>query len=121
MHNKVDLSGAPARAECATDETRLWLSARTGEGLQLLRAELARHAGRDEAGNGAFSARARHVQALQQVAEHLQSAHAQLLGGAGELAAEELRRAQQQLGAITGEFSSDDLLDAIFSSFCIGK
>jgi tRNA modification GTPase len=121
VHNKIDLRGEPPRVEHATDETRLWLSARTGEGLALLRTELARRAGREEAGNGTFSARARHVQALQRVAEHLQSAHAQLLAGAGELAAEELRHAQQQLGEITGEFSSDDLLGAIFSSFCIGK
>jgi tRNA modification GTPase len=73
-------------------------------------------------GEGTFSARRRHVIALQRVSTHLdQTAH--LLAGirAGELAAEELRQAQQVLGEITGSYSSDDLLGAIFGSFCIGK
>ena len=70
-----------------------------------------------------FIARARHVQALQAVAEHLQQAGAQLdaASPALDLLAEELRLAQSALSAITGEFSSDDLLGVIFSSFCIGK
>jgi tRNA modification GTPase len=73
-------------------------------------------------GEGAFSARRRHVQALQQVAVHLdQTAHILATTHAGELAAEELRQAQHALGEITGSYSSDDLLGAIFGSFCIGK
>lgn len=67
-------------------------------------------------------ARRRHLQALAEAAEHLQQGKAQLLGAwAGELLAEELRPAQQNLSEITGEFTSDDLLGRIFSSFCIGK
>jgi tRNA modification GTPase len=74
------------------------------------------------AGDGAFSARRRHVVALEVVREHLSSTADALHGShAGELAAEELRQAQQALGEITGTYSSDDLLGAIFSSFCIGK
>jgi len=70
-----------------------------------------------------FSARARHVQALHQVVAHLQGAQRQLGCAAQELdlLAEELRLAQNALNQITGEFSSDDLLGVIFSSFCIGK
>jgi tRNA modification GTPase len=134
VHNKIDLSGESPR-RCAihrarensmqttsTDEIEIHLSAKTGAGLDLLRAELARLGGRGEESHGAFSARRRHVEALERVAEHLQSADAHLRRArAGELAAEELRRAQQALGEITGEYSSDDLLGAIFSTFCIGK
>ncbi|HEX7915562.1 tRNA uridine-5-carboxymethylaminomethyl(34) synthesis GTPase MnmE [Rudaea sp.] len=126
VHNKIDISGgSPIRSDAidqATKEVRIHLSAKTGAGLDLLRAELARLGGRGEESHGAFSARRRHVEALERVADHLQGADAQLrFARAGELAAEELRRAQQALGEITGEYSSDDLLGAIFSTFCIGK
>ena len=99
----------------------LWASAKTGAGLDALRDALKQLAGAGS-GEGAFSARRRHVLALEQVATHL--AHAgQVLSGsrAGELAAEELRQAQHALGEITGSYTSDDLLGAIFGSFCIGK
>ena len=66
-------------------------------------------------------ARRRHVEALQQALTHIDAAGRQLSAGAGELLAEDLRQAQQQLSEITGEFTSDDLLGRIFSSFCIGK
>jgi tRNA modification GTPase len=72
-------------------------------------------------GEGAFSARRRHVLALQAVDRYLQRAAVQLTHKAGELAADELRQAQQALGQITGSYGSDDLLGAIFGSFCIGK
>ncbi|MBS0583266.1 MAG: tRNA uridine-5-carboxymethylaminomethyl(34) synthesis GTPase MnmE [Proteobacteria bacterium] len=123
VHNKIDLlGGSPERRADARGETRIALSAHTGAGLDLLRAELARLAGRGDGAQGAFSARRRHVDALARVAEHLQRAEAHLqLTRAGELAAEELREAQHALGEITGEYSSDDLLGAIFSTFCIGK
>jgi len=126
VHNKIDLNaGSPIRSDAidhATKEVRIHLSAKTGAGLDLLRVELARLGGRSEESHGAFSARRRHVEALERVADHLQSADAHLrFARAGELAAEELRRAQQALGEITGEYSSDDLLGAIFSTFCIGK
>jgi len=123
VHNKIDLlGGTPQRNTGDHGETHIALSAHTGAGLELLRAELARLAGRDDASHGAFSARRRHVDALERVAEHLQQADTHLnVTRAGELAAEELRQAQHALGEITGEYSSDDLLGAIFSTFCIGK
>jgi tRNA modification GTPase len=98
------------------------LSARTGEGVEALRDHLKQSMG--FAGNmeGGFLARRRHLQALELAATHLQQGKHQLLGAwAGELLAEELRLAQQALSEITGEFTSDDLLGRIFSSFCIGK
>ena len=121
VHNKIDLSGEPARRDDTDAAVHIWLSAQNGSGLDLLRAELARLAGRGEGAHGAFSSRRRHVQALEVVARHLAVAGAQLQQRAGELAAEELRQAQQALGEITGEFTSDDLLGRIFSTFCIGK
>ncbi len=122
VHNKIDLSGESARHEHGEDETRIWLSAHTGIGLELLRSELKRLAGHGDAATGSFTARARHVAALEQVEIHLRDAtHALLELRAGELAAEELHTAQNALASITGEFGSEDLLGAIFSSFCIGK
>jgi len=122
VHNKVDLSGATARVETLqSGEIHIWLSARTGAGLDLLREELKRIAGYGESAQGAFSARTRHVQALEGTVAHLHAAKEHLEHRTGELAAEELRQAQQALGEITGQFTSDDLLGKIFSTFCIGK
>ena len=122
VHNKIDLSGDTARAEMwQNEETHIWLSVRTGAGLDLLREELKRLAGHDESAQGAFSARTRHVQALETTGGHVRAAQTHLQQRTGELAAEELRQAQQALGEITGQFSSDDLLGKIFSTFCIGK
>ena len=119
--NKIDLSSVPPHGERHDGHVTLWLSARTGEGLDALRATL-RELATAGAGEGAFSARRRHVVALEAVREHLdRTASALHDSHAGELAAEELRNAQQALGEITGTYSSDDLLGAIFSSFCIGK
>jgi tRNA modification GTPase len=119
--NKIDLGGEHAHDEQLADAKWLWLSAKTGEGLETLREHLKQLAGAGS-GEGAFSARRRHVLALELVAEHLNHT-AKVLADirAGELAAEELRQAQHALGEITGAYSSDDLLGAIFSSFCIGK
>lgn len=90
--------------------------------LDLLVAELRRVAGIGDAGDGAFSARARHVDALERAGRHLDAAHRHLVdANAGELAAEELRLVQHALGEITGEVSADDLLGRIFADFCIGK
>lgn len=99
------------------------LSARTGEGLEALRRILLQVAGWQSAPEGVYIARARHVHALQAVSAHLKEASDQLLSKdpALDLLAEELRLAQNALSAITGEFTSDDLLGVIFSSFCIGK
>lgn len=119
--NKIDLAQAPAHRESHEGHETLWLSALTGDGLDALRAML-KDLATAGAGDGAFSARRRHVVALEVVREHLSGTADALHGShAGELAAEELRQAQQALGEITGTYSSDDLLGAIFSSFCIGK
>jgi tRNA modification GTPase len=119
--NKIDLAHAVAHRESREAYEMLWLSALTGDGLDTLRAML-KDLATAGAGDGAFSARRRHVVALEAVLEHLDHAAEALHGiHAGELAAEELRQAQQALGEITGTYSSDDLLGAIFSSFCIGK
>lgn len=100
----------------------LWLSAKTGNGVDLLRTELRKHAAGEEIADGGFSARARHVEALERARDHVVVAQRALKDQvAGELAAADLREAQRALGEITGEFTSDDLLGRIFSSFCIGK
>lgn len=119
--NKIDLGAQPPGAETRAGLPHLRISARTGEGLDLLRAELKTRAGMGS-GEGAFSARRRHVSALERVQTHLDHAAVALAAArAGELAAEDLRHAQQALGEITGSYTSDDLLGAIFGSFCIGK
>jgi tRNA modification GTPase len=119
--NKIDLDATPPHGETRAGLPHLWLSARTGAGLDLLRAELKARAGAG-GGEGAFSARRRHVSALERVQAHLEHAgHALAATRAGELAAEDLRQAQHALGEITGSYTSDDLLGAIFGSFCIGK
>jgi tRNA modification GTPase len=119
--NKIDLAHAAAHAETRDGIAWLWASAKTGEGLDALRDHLKQLAGAGS-GEGAFSARRRHVIALEAVRDHLDRTAAILATSrAGELAAEELRQAQHALGEITGSYTSDDLLGAIFSSFCIGK
>jgi tRNA modification GTPase len=119
--NKIDLDQLPVHQTKREGANWLWLSAKTGAGLDPLR-ETLKSMATAGSGEGAFSARRRHVVALQAVAQHLdQTAHALIETRAGELAAEELRQAQHHLGEITGTYSSDDLLGAIFSSFCIGK
>jgi tRNA modification GTPase len=121
LHNKCDLAASSASAAEARGH-HLAISARTGEGLDALRNALREAAGQGEGGDGAFSARARHVEALQRCAQHLQWARQRLCDEqAGELAAEELRLVHTALGEITGRVSADDLLGSIFSSFCIGK
>jgi tRNA modification GTPase len=121
IHNKIDLHAAsPARRRIGPN-THLWLSARSGQGLDLLRDELHRLGGGTGA-EGTFSARSRHLAALAAAADALDSARRALVDArAGELAVEDLRQVQQALGEITGQFTTDDLLGAIFSRFCIGK
>jgi tRNA modification GTPase len=99
------------------------LSARTGQGLDELRQALLQQAGWQAAPEGLLIARTRHVQALQRCQSHLALAqqHAAARDAALDLLAEELRLAHQALGEITGQFSNEDLLGVIFSSFCIGK
>ncbi len=122
IHNKIDRHGIAPRREIIDGATHLWLSARTGDGLHLLIDELQRRAGKFDDHEGAFTARARHVNALERAREHLCAAATALeVSKAGELAAEELRQVQHAFGEITGEFHNDDLLGEIFGSFCIGK
>lgn len=123
IRNKADLSGESVALEVCNDgHVTISLSAKSTEGLDLLREHLKACMGYEQTSESSFSARRRHLEALRQAAAHLEHGHAQLtLAGAGELLAEDLRMAQQALGEITGAFSSDDLLGRIFSSFCIGK
>ena len=120
LWNKADAVGAAAPSQATGGVV---LSAKTGEGLQALRQRLLQLAGWQQASEGLYIARERHVQALQRVREHLDLAAAHLAAQAQhlDLLAEELRQAQNALNSITGEFSADDLLGVIFSSFCIGK
>jgi tRNA modification GTPase len=122
VFNKIDLTGAPARIDETAHPPRVFLSARTGSGLELLRSHLKESAGYRELDSGAFAARRRHLDALSRARQHVQSA-ADILSStrAFELFAEDLRLAQHALGEITGEFTSEDLLGEIFGSFCIGK
>ncbi len=122
VRNKIDLAGAaPARHE-DDGEAVVSLSAKGGEGIDLLRRELLRVAGWHQA-EDVFIARERHLRALAAARGHVDAARAVVSGPlpALELFAEELRLAQQALGEITGEFTADDLLGVIFSRFCIGK
>ncbi|MGA6103376.1 tRNA uridine-5-carboxymethylaminomethyl(34) synthesis GTPase MnmE [Pseudomonas solani] len=123
IRNKADLSGDTVDLQTSADgHVTLNLSARSGEGLELLREHLKACMGYEQTAESSFSARRRHLEALRQASSHLEHGRSQLtLAGAGELLAEDLRHAQQALGEITGAFSSDDLLGRIFSSFCIGK
>ena len=119
LYNKADLAGLPAqRSECDGFVT-LRLSAKTGQGLEWLERELLRVAGWQAGSEDAFMARERHLRALALASSHLATAQEQQ--ARLELFAEELRLAQEALAAITGEFTSDDLLGEIFSRFCIGK
>ena len=120
VYNKTDTLSTPPTH---TDENHLYLSAKTGAGLDALRARLLEIVGFESTQTDVFTARARHISALRMADEHLQSAYAHALveDKKLDLFAEELRLAQEQLNSITGEFGADDLLGVIFSSFCIGK
>ena len=105
-----------------TDGTEIALSAKTGAGLDALRVHLKECMGFQSAGEGTFMARRRHLDAIRRAQAHLEVGYEQLSQKrAGELVAEELRQAQNALNEITGEFTPEDLLGRIFSSFCIGK
>ncbi|WP_409309431.1 tRNA uridine-5-carboxymethylaminomethyl(34) synthesis GTPase MnmE [Pectobacterium sp. B1J-3] len=122
VRNKADITGEALGIENVSTHSLIRLSARTGEGVDTLRDHLKQSMGFTSNTEGGFIARRRHLQALEQAAQHLIQGKEQLVSAyAGELLAEELRLAQQALSEITGEFTSDDLLGRIFSSFCIGK
>jgi len=116
--NKIDLCDDSSRSA----EGVIRISAKTGEGLDSLRAHIGELAGYENQGEGAFTARKRHIRALQMAASYFATGRTALEETrAGELLAEELRLSHQALGEITGAVSSDDLLGKIFSEFCIGK
>jgi tRNA modification GTPase len=122
IRNKVDLNAEPVAIEDIGGIPVLHLSAKTGHGIELLREHLKHSVGYTATSEGSFMARRRHLDALERAREHLSIGQEQLeMNLAGELLAEELRITQQHLNEITGEFTSDDLLGRIFSSFCIGK
>jgi len=118
IHNKIDLAGLSAKREARS----VWLSAATGEGLDLLEAVVTEELGLTENSDSDFSARQRHVDLIQQALSSVDHGAGELkLTGSGELLAEDLREAADGLGEITGRISPDELLGKIFSSFCIGK
>ena len=123
VHNKCDLAGIAPRAERIDTHPHVWLCARDGDGVPLLERAVLDLMGATGGTEDTYLARARHVAALRQAADHLDAAaaHVATVPPPIELVAEELRGAQQALAEITGEFSADDLLGAIFGRFCIGK
>lgn len=121
VHNKIDLTGETPGLQQERPPV-VNISAKTGAGTAALREEILKLAGHKHRGEGAFTARRRHVEALTRAEAHFQTGRKALEESkAGELFAEELRLAQLALGEITGAFTSDDLLGRIFSEFCIGK
>ncbi|WP_276904012.1 tRNA uridine-5-carboxymethylaminomethyl(34) synthesis GTPase MnmE [Frischella perrara] len=122
IRNKADLTGETLGYSDVSQYSLIRLSARTGNGVDLLREHLKQTMGFSATSEGGFLARRRHLQSLEQAAKHLDNGLEQLITyHAGELLAEELRLAQESLSEITGSFTSDDLLGKIFGSFCIGK
>ena len=122
INNKCDESSLEAGIKETPQQTEITLSAKNGEGINYLKQHIKRIAGILNQTEGQFTARRRHLNALDNALNLVKEGQQQLLqSGAGELLAEDLRQAQNFLSSITGEFSSDDLLGEIFSSFCIGK
>ena len=122
VYNKIDLADTAPEMQNTESGTQIYLSIKTGAGMDLLIQHLKQSVGYNDTAENIFIARTRHLEALKNGYELIQNALHQLqTTQAGELVAEDLRQAQQALAEITGEFTSDDLLGKIFSSFCIGK
>ncbi len=121
IYNKIDLLGIQPEIIESEHSTQIYLSIKSGQGMELLTEHLKRSVGFNAAGEDIFIARRRHIDALNKAMAFMDSAFNQLRNQAGELVAEDLHQAQNSLAEITGEFSSDDLLGKIFGSFCIGK
>ncbi|WP_409524364.1 tRNA uridine-5-carboxymethylaminomethyl(34) synthesis GTPase MnmE [Nitrincola sp. MINF-07-Sa-05] len=122
IRNKIDLQQESPSIINRSEYSLLSISAKNADGIELLREHLKHCIGFNTTTEGGFMARRRHLDALERAHQQLITGQEQLQGaGAGELLAEDLRQAQQSLSEITGEFTSDDLLGRIFSSFCIGK
>jgi len=122
IFNKIDLINEPAKVLSHDRGDQIFLSIKTGDGLDLLKDYLKKSVGYNENQEAVFIARQRHVNALSEALTAIRTGLMQLQEHqAAEIVAEELRLAQNHLGEITGKISSDDLLGKIFSSFCIGK
>ena len=121
IRNKIDLVGEQTEMQKNENYSSISLSAKLGDGLDLLKQSLADVVGYHPVGNGLVLARKRHIMAIEATLEFVENATHQLEASASELVAEDLRQASISLGSITGEFTSDDLLGEIFSSLCIGK
>ncbi len=122
IHNKIDLIQKSPELVKIDQKTELWLSAKQGLGIDLLKEHLKSAMGYSQTSEGVFIARKRHLDALKLALTLVKSGQEQLeVYAAGELLAEDLRQAQNALSEITGQFTSDDLLGKIFTSFCIGK
>lgn len=121
IYNKIDLQKETAFIEQKKHGVEIGLSAKTGEGVELLAEHLKQSMGFEQTAENQFTARQRHMDALIKIEQHIDIAIQQFKNNAAELSAEELRLAQEQLASITGEFHSDDLLGEIFAGFCIGK
>jgi tRNA modification GTPase len=117
--NKIDILDIKAKELSGQRRTEIWLSAKSGDGVDLLRGAILRCIGWQATAEGTFLARERHLQALRDAATSLSRAASHM--GSLELQAEELRLAQQAFTDLTGSFTADDLLGEIFSRFCIGK
>ncbi len=121
IYNKIDLLGIEPEIVESDHGTHIYLSIKTGAGMELLRRHLKQSVGYNDAAGDVFIARRRHLEALSKAEQAIARALLQLQSQSGELVAEDLRLAQNSLAEITGEFTSDDLLGKIFGSFCIGK
>jgi tRNA modification GTPase len=122
IRNKIDLLNESPSIRTENGCTIISISAKTGAGIDLLKNHIKSQVGYNQQEEGIFLARRRHLDALARAHTHVQAALDQLTRSrSGELAAEDLRLAQLALNEITGEFTADDLLGRIFSSFCIGK
>lgn len=121
VYNKIDLTGKPAGFVEDRRGPAVYLSAKTGEGIEHLKTHLKASMGYDSEADDVFIARRRHLDAFSRAESFIESAESQLKIRAAELVAEDLREGQTALSEITGEFTNEDLLNRIFSSFCIGK
>ena len=121
IKNKIDLVNLKPRIHKVDNLMEIAISAKNGEGIDLVRGTLSEFAGLNSSIEGVFLARKRHINAIEETLVFISNAIEQLEQGSSELVAEDLRQAGLQLSQVTGEFSSDDLLGEIFTSFCIGK
>ena len=121
IKNKIDLVDLKPRIHKVDNLMEIAISAKNGEGIDLVRGALSEFAGLNSSIEGVFLARKRHINAIEETLIFISNAIEQLEQGSSELVAEDLRQAGLQLSQVTGEFSSDDLLGEIFTSFCIGK